>query len=147
MQSFCSIKTILFITANLDDLIRLQLALYRIPFDIDLKHSYSFETIIELLDKASPDLLLLDLETSGKDIYTGIPEIRKNSKYNQLAVIIYSSSQKGEHIDETYKNGANFCLIKSYSIRKLVEQLNELLSIDWKNYCYFPPRSEFVIGK
>jgi DNA-binding response OmpR family regulator len=147
MKRVCAIQSILFITENNDDLILLQLALHKTPFIVNLKHSFTSERILSLLNRQAPDLLFIDINHPGYSSIYGISAIRKSKNFNNLPVIVYTTSEKQEHINECYSNGANFYFIKPYTIRNFVEELTMLLTIDWKSSLYIPPRSEFVIGK
>jgi len=147
MKRVCAIRSILFITENNDDLLLLQLALHKTPFIVNLKHSFTSERILSLLNRQAPDLLFIDMNHPGYSGIYGISAIRESKNFSNLPVIVYTTSEKQEHVNECYSKGANFYFIKPYTIRNFVEELTMLLTIDWKSSLYIPPRSEFVIGK
>lgn len=129
-----------------DDVLIFKLALHKLPIFIELKQAPDGDKLMELLRAQIPDIIFLDIKMRGKDGMSCIVDIRRNSEYNHIPVVMYTSMKGEKYIDESYSNGANFYLIKANSISQLAEKLKMIFSVDWKNYTYYPPRSEFVLG-
>ena len=128
-----------------DDVLIFRLALHKLSIVVELKHASDGDMLLDLLRKEIPDMIFLDIKMRGKDGMSSITEIRSNSEYNHVPVIMYTSLKGEKYVDESYANGANFYLLKANSITQLANKLTMLFSIDWKSYTYYPPKTEFVL--
>ena len=128
-----------------DDVLIFRLALHKLSIVVELKHASDGDMLLDLLRKEVPDMIFLDIKMHGKDGMSSITEIRSNSEYNHVPVIMYTSLKGEKYVDESYSNGANFYLLKANSITQLANKLTMLFSIDWKSYTYYPPKTEFVL--
>lgn len=128
-----------------DDVLIFELALKKLPIVVKLKHAKDGEMLFELLRQQIPDIIFLDIRMPCKDGVACIVEIRRNSEYNHIPVIMYTSMRSMKYVDEAYSNGANFYLLKGNSIHELAEKLKKIFAIDWKNFVYYPPKSEFML--
>ena len=131
---------------DIDDVLSLELAMKEMPFSYILRNAENGDLLFDLLKERIPDILFLDILLPCKDGTTCIIEIRKNQEYNNMPVIMYTSMTSPQYIDECYKNGANFYLLKSNSIHELIENLKKIFSVDWKNVMYFPSKQQFVLS-
>jgi len=146
MQRMNEVKNVVLAEDDLDDVLIFQLAVDELPIKVELRHAEDGDKLFILLRQLIPDIIFLDINMPCKDGVACIVEIRKNQKLNNVPVIMYTSFKSMKYIDECYANGANFYVIKAGSIQDLAEKLKKLFSIDWKNYMYYPPKSEFVMG-
>lgn len=146
MEVNSQIRNVFLAEDDEDDVLIFKLALNKLSIVIELKQASDGDVLMELLRKEIPDIIFLDIRMRGKDGMATIVEIRRNSDYNQVPVIMYTSQKGEKYIDESYSNGANFYLLKANTISRLAEKLKIIFSIDWKNYTYYPPKSEFVLN-
>ena len=91
-----------------------------------------------------PDLIFLDLNMPLKNGHECLEEIRSNDELKDSPVIIYSTSSSLQHIDETYKRGADFYVPKPDSFKELKWIANKILSLDWAEHIR-PRREKFVL--
>jgi DNA-binding response OmpR family regulator len=86
------------------------------------------QTALKMLKKIKPDLLLLDIvlpQISGWEI---LGEIRENSSFKNLKVIILSNLGQKEEVEKGLKLGADKYLIKAYyTPAEIVQEVKELL--------------------
>lgn len=146
MELNSQIRNVLLAEDDEDDVLIFKLALNKLSIVIELKQAADGDMLLELLRKEIPDIIFLDIRMRGKDGLATIFEIRRNSEYNQVPVIMYTSQKGEKYIDECYMSGANFYLVKANTISRLAEKLKVIFSIDWKNFTYYPPKSEFVLN-
>jgi CheY-like chemotaxis protein len=146
MEINSQIRNVFLAEDDEDDVLIFRLALHKLPIVIELKQAPDGEMLMELLRKEIPDIIFLDIKMRGKDGLSCIVDIRRNSEYNHIPVVMYTSLKGEKYIDESYSNGANFYLLKANSIAQLADKLKMIFSIDWKSYNYYPPKSEFVLG-
>ncbi|MCW3112708.1 MAG: response regulator [Segetibacter sp.] len=128
-----------------DDLHIFNSALEDLQEPFELRNARNGKVLFELLEESVPDFLFLDILMPFKDGLECIREIRQNSKYDKLPIIIISSGKSNENIDASYSNSANFYLFKQYSIQALSNKLKYIFSIDWKNMNYYPTKSKFIL--
>ena len=129
-----------------DDVLSFELAMKEMPFSFILRNAENGDMLFVLLKERIPDILFLDILMPCRDGVTCIIEIRKNKDYNHMPVIMYTAMNSEEYIENAYKNGANFYLLKSNSINELTENLKKIFSVDWKNFMYYPPKQQFVLS-
>jgi CheY-like chemotaxis protein len=83
-------------------------------------------------DSILPNVLFLDLNMPKKNGVECLLEIKKNEKFNDIAVAIYSTSSSEEHIEETFINGANIYIKKPSDFDTLKKILSEVVTINWQ---------------
>jgi CheY-like chemotaxis protein len=78
-----------------------------------------------------PDFILLDLnmpEKGGKDC---LREIRQHERFDNVPVIIYSTSSSKKDIEDTFAMGANLYITKPNSFSDLKNTIGSVINIDW----------------
>src|SRR5688500_1482752 len=88
-----------------DDVFVFELALKELPDTIALKVAWDGEQLFELLKESLPDILFLDINIPCRDGLGCIMEIRKDKKFDNMPVIMYTSMKERKYIDECYQNG------------------------------------------
>jgi CheY-like chemotaxis protein len=81
---------------------------------------------------ALPDFIFLDLnmpKLNGKEC---LAEIKKDANFNNIPVIIYSTSTAQKEIDETIKMGAAFFLQKPNRFEDLSRALSNIILHNWE---------------
>ena len=113
----------------------------------NLKVSYAANWI-ELLRsilKTLPDILFLDLNMPVKSGLECLQQLREERKYDDLPIIIYSTTTSRNDIDKAYKNGANYFVVKPNAIEDISTMIKKICSLDKQFLLSIPPREEFVI--
>ncbi|UOE42353.1 response regulator [Chryseobacterium suipulveris] len=88
--------------------------------------------VLEILKTEIPDLILLDIMMPNVDGYTTLAEIKKNEKLNKVKVIFLSAKTGEEDIKKGLELGADAYVTKPYSIKKLMEKVEELIPLSPK---------------
>lgn len=88
--------------------------------------------VLEILKTEIPDLILLDIMMPNVDGYTTLAEIKKNEKLNKVKVIFLSAKTGEEDIKKGLELGADAYVTKPYSIKRLVEKVEELIPLSPK---------------
>ncbi|MBP3840227.1 MAG: response regulator, partial [Chryseobacterium sp.] len=74
-----------------------------------------------------PDIILLDIMMPNVDGYTTLAEIRKNAAFSDIKVIFLSAKTGEADIAKGLELGADAYVTKPYSIKKLTEQVENLI--------------------
>lgn len=85
-----------------------------------------------MLQGSLPDFIFLDLNMprmNGKEI---LKELRRNTAYDNIRIVIYSTTINQRDMQETLELGASDFLIKPTSLDDLVAGLKEVLNINLK---------------
>lgn len=130
-----------------DDFFIFSVAISETAFTVILRRAEDGELLMKLLQEQIPDVLFLDLLMPCKDGRQCLLEIRSDRRYDSLPIIVYTALEDLETVEYCYRQGSNLFTIKPNSIEDLKEALNRILSIDWKKTMYFPPKSEFIVGR
>lgn len=84
--------------------------------------------VLEIISDEIPDLILLDIMMPNVDGYTTLSEIRKNQAFKNIRVILLSAKTGEADIKKGLELGADAYVTKPYSIKKLTEKVEELLT-------------------
>lgn len=82
---------------------------------------------LEILNTELPDVIILDVMMPLVDGYATLEQIRQTERLSKCKVIFLSAKNKESDIDKGLSLGANLYMTKPFSIKKLVEQVNNLL--------------------
>jgi len=83
---------------------------------------------LDLLQSKLPHIIILDVMMPNVDGYTTLEEIKKDERLTHCKVIFLSAKNKEKDIEKGLALGANLYVIKPFSVKKLVDQVNELLT-------------------
>ncbi|WP_116788169.1 response regulator transcription factor [Flavobacterium psychrotrophum] len=84
---------------------------------------------LDILKTECPDMIILDVMMPMVDGYATLEQIKKDERLTDTKVIFLSAKNKESDIEKGLSLGANLYMTKPFSIKKLVEQVNELLTV------------------
>ncbi|MET0759160.1 MAG: response regulator, partial [Flavobacterium sp.] len=81
----------------------------------------------DILKNQLPDLIILDVMMPMVDGFATLEQIKKDERLQHCKVLFLSAKNKEKDIEKGLSLGADLYVIKPFSIKKLVEQVNELI--------------------
>jgi DNA-binding response OmpR family regulator len=82
---------------------------------------------LDILNKQLPDVIILDVMMPMVDGFATLEQIKKDERLQNCKVIFLSAKNKEKDIEKGLSLGANLYVTKPFSIKKLVEQVQELI--------------------
>jgi len=82
---------------------------------------------LDILTRQLPDIIILDIMMPLVDGFETLQQIKKNDQLSHCKVVFLSAKNKESDIEKGLALGADAYLTKPFSIKKVVEQVNELL--------------------
>ena len=79
-----------------------------------------------------PHILFLDLNMPRMSGIECLFEIKKNNKFNNIAIAIYSTSASDEDVENTFVQGANIYIKKPSDFKTLKKVLSNVVSTNWQ---------------
>ncbi len=83
---------------------------------------------LDILEKSSPDIIILDVMMPNVDGFETLKKIKLNSKLQHCKVIFLSAKNRPSDIEKGLEIGADLYLIKPFAVKKVVEEVQLLLS-------------------
>lgn len=83
---------------------------------------------LDILKVQLPDIIILDIMMPLVDGYATLEQIKKDERLQHCKVVFLSAKNKESDIEKGLSLGADAYMLKPFSVKKLVEQVNELLS-------------------
>lgn len=97
-------------------------------------------------DARLPHILFLDLNMPRKTGMECLQEIKADSRFNDIAIAIYSTSASEQDIEQTFVNGANVYIKKPNDFGTLKKILTEVITINWQYHTSGLDRSNFLLS-
>lgn len=85
--------------------------------------------VLEFLKTMIPDVILLDIMMPNLDGYSTLEIIKQNEKLKDTKVIFLSAKNNPKDIEKGLEMGADAYVTKPYSIKKLIQQIEDMFSI------------------
>ncbi|MEZ7500042.1 response regulator [Flavobacterium sp. Arc3] len=82
---------------------------------------------LDILNKQLPEVIILDVMMPMVDGFATLEQIKKDERLQHCKVIFLSAKNKEKDIEKGLSLGANLYVTKPFSIKKLVEQVQELI--------------------
>lgn len=105
---------------------------------IDHNHELAiFNDGVALMDQLQPgmqripDMVVMDLNMPRKNGRQCIADIRANALFNNMPIIVFSTSSWIKDVTDLYHQGADLFVVKPNTYKNLVNLINKILSIDW----------------
>ena len=94
----------------------------------DLSLADSGDKVLPKLKESKPDILLLDIVLPGMSGWEALAEIKKDSQFNGLKIIVLSNLGQKSEVEKGIEMGADGYLIKAhYTPTQIVEEIKKLL--------------------
>jgi CheY-like chemotaxis protein len=94
---------------------------------VEIRRARTGEEALDLLRDSVPDLLLLDLKMPGMGGHGALEEIKRDDALRSVAVVVLSSSDRGEDVAKSYGLGGNHFITKPSSPLELEAKFAGLL--------------------
>lgn len=82
---------------------------------------------LDLLENEHPDMIILDIMMPKVDGYATLDAIKTKEHLKNCKIMFLSAKSKESDIEKGFSLGADAYITKPFSIKKLVEQVNEML--------------------
>ncbi len=111
---------------------------------VELVTHLSGQNLLDALHNPPPNphLLFLDLNMPGLNGFDVLTAMRNDDSLKSLPVIIFSTSQDEQVIDQSRTLGANYFVPKSGSFPAMKKSIEHAISIDWEHFT--PSKENFV---
>lgn len=83
---------------------------------------------MEIIEDTVPDIVLLDIMMPDVDGYVICEYIKKSERTKSAKVIFLSAKSREADVNFGYEMGADLYMVKPFSTRTLLEQINALLN-------------------
>jgi CheY-like chemotaxis protein len=90
-----------------------------------------------------PDVIFLDLNMPRKNGFECLEQIRKTKAWENIPVVIFSTSSQEEMVRKVHEKGANFFIRKPGSFSKLKQAIKQILDIDWTKHSWKSAQENF----
>ncbi len=122
-----SMKTVFLIDDDCDDREIFQESLTSLNLNLNFVEAKNGAEALKKLEEPNfqkPDLIFLDLNMPIMDGRQFLREVKKNSRYNDIPVIIYSTSSNEIDLRFARENDAAMFMTKQYSLDLLKSELH-----------------------
>ncbi|MBO9616663.1 MAG: response regulator [Dyadobacter sp.] len=128
-MSFFAPLRILLADDDHDDTFLFQEALAQIPLETDLSIAENGVELLQILKDANdkPDIIFLDMNMPVKNGLECLEAIRSTARYEQVPIVILSTSVSQHLWESAYRNGASLYIQKPNSFNSLIEILKKCL--------------------
>lgn len=118
-------KKILIVDDEPNIVMSLEYLLRRKNFDVFIARNGT--EALESLGKSKPDLVLLDIMMPDVDGYEICEYIKSTPDMRHIKVIFLSAKSKKSDIEKGLELGADLYMVKPFSNKELVQNINDLL--------------------
>ena len=132
-----------------DDRFLFEEALKEINDDTNVTMAYDGEHLMSILDTQAsphPEMIFLDLNMPRKNGFECLQEIRQKEKYNDIPVVVFSTSCQQDAIRQMYALGASYYICKPDSFQKLIKSINKIFSMNMNGTSGKRGMDDFVIA-
>jgi CheY-like chemotaxis protein len=132
----CEIKinNVLLAEDDEDDVHLFKTVLAELNQDILVTVTTDGNLLMAFLKQAStlPEMIFLDLNMPYKNGFECLSEIRGNEKWNSIKIFVLSTSTRPQHIEDSYKGGADLYLAKPTSYTQFKNMIEKCLVNNWE---------------
>jgi two-component system alkaline phosphatase synthesis response regulator PhoP len=82
---------------------------------------------LDILQNQLPDVIILDVMMPMVDGYATLEQIKKDERLRHCKVLFLSAKNKEKDIEKGLALGADLYVVKPFSLKKLVEQVQNLI--------------------
>lgn len=92
-----------------------------------------------------PNIIFLDLNMPILNGIDCLKEIKRNDKFSDIAIAIYSTSSSDQDVENTFVLGANIYIKKPSNFNDLKKILSEVVIINWQYHTNGLNKDNFLL--
>ncbi len=123
---------ILLVDDDPDELLIFESTLNELAIDHRISYKSNGVEALEYMKKLDqlPDVVFLDINMPYMNGIECLKALRKDPRFGNICIVIYSTSCNEEEIEETFVNGANIFMKKTGDMEQLRTNIKKLLSFN-----------------
>jgi len=133
---------------DFDDRLLFEEAIEELPVSVNLNTFSNGDELMEWLtrkNKPLPDVLFLDLNMPRKNGFATLAEIKRNTRLQDLPVIIFSTATNNEMIKQVFKNAAHYYIRKPVHFWELKQLIYKSLKLIADKDTALPGKENFML--
>ena len=103
------------------------------------------ELLSTVTDPPPPDIIFPDINMPYKNGKVFLREIRSNKKFNNVPVVMFSTSFHSKDVDDAFDAGANMYVSKSDFFEDEPGMLNKIFPENWQELWKYRTKENFVL--
>lgn len=131
-----------------DDCLFFKDALEGMPISMQLTAVHDGEQLMQFLNNEAnklPHILFLDLNMPRKNGFECLSEIKQQKKFNDIPVVIFSTSFEKEVVNKLYENGARYFIRKPSAFSQFKKIILYVLTLLIQDNISQPSGENFVL--
>jgi CheY-like chemotaxis protein len=135
---------VLLVEDDPDDQFLFKDVMFKLDPEIQLHMVSGADKAIEFIESTLPTIIFLDINMplqSGKEC---LKRIRNKPEWNQIKVVMFTTSSSNHDIDDCFENGADRYVIKPLSVVDQSKILKKLIFLHLSDLINPPTRKDFV---
>lgn len=123
-------------------------AVEELPVSANITIVHNGEQLIEVISKKGnklPDVLFLDLNMPRKNGYATLGEIKRNTDFQNLPVIIFSTASDEDSVKNVFRNAAHYYICKPADFSQLKKVIYEALILITQEDNRLPLKEKFIL--
>lgn len=131
-----------------DDRLLFEEAIDELPVSVKLTAFDNGDELMEWLKRKEPklpDALFLDLNMPRKNGFAALGEIKRNTKLQDMPVIIFSTTTNREMIKQVFKDAAHYYIRKPVNFWELKKMIYKSLKLIAEDDMALPGKESFML--
>jgi CheY-like chemotaxis protein len=146
MKTGTEVLNVLFVDDDADEYYLFNEAIEQSEQQVKMTRAKDGNDLMKILSTGNhPDIIFMDLNMPYKDGLETLMELKSSSAFQNIPVIIFSTTSNSSQINTCYEQGANMYVVKPESFDQITSMVNKVFALDWKAKASPTSFSNFVL--
>ena len=146
MKTDTEVLHVLFVDDDADEFYLFNEALEQSEQQVKMERAKDGNDLLKILKSGTqPDVIFMDLNMPYKDGLETLIELKSGNQFNNIPVVIFSTSSNITQINTCYEQGANMYVIKPETFDQITNMVNKVFALNWRTNLASPSLNDFVL--
>jgi CheY-like chemotaxis protein len=129
-----------------DDRVLFAWALKKAGINAAIEYAADGAECMEKLKTHLPEVIFLDINMAGMNGKECLKLIRKQNHFDNIPVIILTTSDHEADINDTFQSGASLYVVKPFRAEDMTVLLKRIFTENWKQHLVQRDRGAYVVA-
>jgi len=129
-----------------DDRVLFAWALKKAGIEAEIVYASEGAECMKKLETYLPEVIFLDINMAGMNGKDCLKLVRQQQKFDDIPVIIATTSDHEADINDTFQSGATLYVVKPFRAEDLVTLLKRIFTDNWKQQLALRNRGAYVVA-